>query len=91
MFHWNKPGKKDKSPFAPTITYGKPDVVEEMEMEMDEMEEDEVVVPEKKSGGYLPGERLLKKLGKKNAKSKKDPSVDVDRLARSLGRVLSVL
>ena len=43
----------------------------------------------KKDGGieYLPGERLLIKLGKQRKKKKQ--SLDVDRVAESLSRVLS--
>ena len=42
----------------------------------------------KKDGGveYLPGERLLIKLGKQKKKKK---SLDVDRVAQSLSRVLN--
>jgi hypothetical protein len=36
---------------------------------------------------YLPGERLLIKLGKERKKKKK--KIDVERIAESLGRVLS--
>jgi hypothetical protein len=41
----------------------------------------------KKDGGveYLPGERLLIKIGKQR---KKAPKLDVDRLSKSLSRVL---
>ena len=44
----------------------------------------------KKDGGveYLPGERLLIKLGKQR-KKKKSKTFDVDRVAQSLSRVLS--
>ena len=43
----------------------------------------------KKDGGveYLPGERLLIKLGKQRKKKKQ--TLDVDRVAKSLSRVLS--
>ena len=43
----------------------------------------------KKDGGveYLPGERLLIKLGKQRKKKK---NLDVDRVAQSLSRVLSI-
>ena len=43
----------------------------------------------KKDGGveYLPGERLLIKLGKQ--RKKKPKTLDVDRVTRSLSRVLS--
>jgi hypothetical protein len=36
---------------------------------------------------YLPGERLLIKLGKE--RKKKEKKIDVERIAESLGRVLS--
>ena len=43
----------------------------------------------KKDGGveYLPGERLLIKLGKQRKKKK---TLDVDRVSKSLSRVLSI-
>jgi len=43
----------------------------------------------KKDGGveYLPGERLLIKLGKQRKKKKK--SLDIDRVSKSLSRVLT--
>ena len=41
----------------------------------------------KQTATYLPGERLLIKLGKEKQK-KKGEIIDVERIARSLGRIL---
>ncbi len=38
---------------------------------------------------YLPGERLLIKLGTDRKKEKKNDNIDVDRLSKSLSRVLA--
>ena len=45
------------------------------------------VVP--KEAKYLPGEKLLIKLGKDRKKEKKNDNIDVDRLSKSLNRVLA--
>ena len=45
------------------------------------------VVP--KEAKYLPGEKLLIKLGKDRKKEKKNDNIDVDRLSKSLSRVLA--
>jgi hypothetical protein len=52
-------------------------------------QEEEEVIPETKSKQpkYLPGEKLLIKLGKERKKQKK--KVDVDKISRSLSRVLN--
>ena len=42
-----------------------------------------------KDAKYLPGEKLLIKLGKDRKKEKKNDNIDVDRLSKSLSRVLA--
>ena len=42
-----------------------------------------------KEAKYLPGEKLLIKLGKDRKKEKKIDNIDVDRLSKSLSRVLA--
>jgi hypothetical protein len=42
-----------------------------------------------KEAKYLPGEKLLIKLGKDRKKEKKNDNIDVDRLSKSLSRVLA--
>jgi hypothetical protein len=54
-------------------------------------QEEEEVIPDpetkSKQPKYLPGEKLLIKLGKERKKQKK--KVDVDKISRSLSRVLN--
>ena len=42
-----------------------------------------------KEAKYLPGEKLLIKLGKDRKKEKKNDNIDVDRITKSLSRVLA--
>jgi hypothetical protein len=61
-----------------------PKVVEQISLNPIEKKKDNEVV-------YLPGERLLIKLGKqqrKIRKKRKDPDLDVDRISKSLSRIL---
>jgi hypothetical protein len=60
-----------------------PKVVEPISLNLVKTKKDNEVV-------YLPGERLLIKLGKhrKNLQKAKDPVLDVDRISKSLSRVL---
>ena len=72
--------------------------VPEEKLSMDDHIPESVKEERKKKGQveYLPGERLLIKLGKqrekeKNSNAVSNKSIDVDRITQSLSRVLSIL
>jgi hypothetical protein len=48
-----------------------------------------VKVEKKKGYEFLPGEKLLISLAKQKKKSKKKKDIDVDRISKSMSRVLS--